>query len=66
MVTHHAVISVTTLRSFSKSTIWYAILDDGTNRCNLENLVGPTGLTHSEQGSDATCTQYSSANCNKY
>ena len=51
---------------YSTSEIWYAVLDDGTNYCNLHNLVSATNLAFDENVDKSDCTQYSSANCNKY
>ncbi|XP_076811334.1 uncharacterized protein LOC143457102 [Clavelina lepadiformis] len=54
----------------SRSEVWYAHLDFGTNYCNLHNLMTGSGLSNStgfaEMTSDRICTQYSSANCDKY
>ncbi|XP_019857130.1 PREDICTED: uncharacterized protein LOC109585474 [Amphimedon queenslandica] len=59
-----------TVDGYSKSEVWYAVLDDGTNYCNLHNLVTGAGLdkmySFNEATSDDNCTQYSSANCDKY
>lgn len=54
------------VHAFSTSEVWYAILDDGTNYCDLENLQTASGLSAITTCSDNTCTQYSSANCDKY
>jgi len=58
------------VQGYSYSTIWYAILDFGTNYCNLHNLLTGTGLDKlagfKEVVSDHTCTEYSSADCNTY
>jgi len=55
---------------FSTSRIWYALLDFGTNYCNLHNLVEGAGLQsdrlYSELTRDEVCTQYTSSNCEKY
>eukprot|EP00455_Lapot_gusevi_P044135 TRINITY_DN5465_c0_g1_i1.p1 TRINITY_DN5465_c0_g1~~TRINITY_DN5465_c0_g1_i1.p1 ORF type:complete len:161 (-),score=43.99 TRINITY_DN5465_c0_g1_i1:51-533(-) len=51
---------------YSTSETWYAILDYGTNYCNMHNLGAILGLQYSEITSDDICTQYSSANCDKY
>ncbi|XP_014677259.1 PREDICTED: uncharacterized protein LOC106817126 [Priapulus caudatus] len=56
---------------FSTSETWYAVLDSGTNYCNLHNLITGTGLdtgdaSYKEKTSNSVCTQYSSANCEKY
>ncbi|KAK3732115.1 hypothetical protein RRG08_026499 [Elysia crispata] len=54
----------------STSELWYAVLDYGTNYCNLHNLITGSGLNKtkdfSEKTNDLKCTQYSSANCDKY
>ncbi|CAG7825685.1 unnamed protein product [Allacma fusca] len=54
----------------SESRVWYAILDYGTNYCNLHNLVDGAGLQsdelYSELTRDEICTQYTSSNCEKY
>ena len=42
------------------------MLDDGTNYCNLHNLVTGTKLQFTEDVDTSDCTQYSSANCAKY
>ena len=43
-----------------------AVLDDGTNYCNLHNLIEATTLTFTEDVDTSDCTQYSTANCAKY
>lgn len=54
-------------QAFSTSQTWYAVLDNSVNYCNLHNLVHATRLDYEEADvSDATCTQYSSANCERY
>ncbi|GFO05273.1 hypothetical protein PoB_003177800 [Plakobranchus ocellatus] len=54
----------------STSETWYAVLDYGTNYCNLHNLITGSGLDKTarfkEDTSDSVCTQFSSANCEKY
>ncbi|KAL5497550.1 hypothetical protein EMCRGX_G014042 [Ephydatia muelleri] len=60
-----------TVNGKSSSNIWYAVLDDGTNYCNLHNLLTGAGLNSSSYGfvettSNSICTQYSSANCSVY
>ncbi|PIK58904.1 hypothetical protein BSL78_04216 [Apostichopus japonicus] len=54
----------------STSEVIYAILDYGTNYCNLENLITGSQLDnvtgYTESTSDKVCTQYSSADCDKY
>jgi hypothetical protein len=58
------------VQGFSSSQIWYAVLDYGTNYCNLHNLVEGAGLQadrlYSELTRDEVCTQYTSSNCDKY
>ncbi|XP_071479354.1 uncharacterized protein [Diadema antillarum] len=55
---------------FSTSETWYAYLDYGTNYCNLHNLITGSGLDkapgYSEKTDDSICTQYTSADCEKY
>jgi len=34
--------------AFSTSTVWYALLDKGTNYCNLRNLAEGAGLVAPE------------------
>eukprot|EP00128_Syssomonas_multiformis_P009018 Colp12_sorted_trinity150504_noHs@2853 len=59
-----------TIDGFSTSETWYAYLDYGTNFCNMKNLLIGSGLINApgfkETASDSTCTQYSSADCEKY
>ncbi|KAK6485194.1 hypothetical protein HHUSO_G13156 [Huso huso] len=49
----------------SVSRSWYAILDSGTNYCNMYNLMNGSGLRltpgFNEYTSDSNCTQYSTA-----
>jgi len=58
------------MNGLSVSTIVYAHLDMGTNFCNMKNLITGAGLDmtegFSETASDDTCTQYSTADCDKY
>ncbi|XP_074622074.1 uncharacterized protein LOC141880517 [Acropora palmata] len=58
------------VEGYSTSETWYAVLDAGTNYCNLHNLITGAGLDkfakYSETTSDRVCTQYSSRNCGKY
>ncbi|XP_059148725.1 uncharacterized protein LOC131935970 [Physella acuta] len=58
------------VNGFSTSETWYAVLDYGTNYCNLHNLITGSGLDLTANYKEATdngrCTQYSSANCDKY
>ncbi|CAL8110519.1 unnamed protein product [Orchesella dallaii] len=55
---------------YSTSRIFFALLDFGTNYCNIHNLVEGAGLIddphYSELTRDEICTQYTSANCEKY
>ena len=58
----------------SRSRLWYAVLDYGTNYCNLRNLMVGAGLAgrpgYSEQSSTDLCMQHDRieefGNCNKY
>ncbi|XP_066579424.1 uncharacterized protein LOC136769633 isoform X2 [Amia ocellicauda] len=56
--------------ALSVSEAWYAIIDYGTNYCNLFNLIEGSGLTnvadYKEMTNDFICTQHSSANCTVY
>ncbi|XP_046704040.1 uncharacterized protein LOC124385027 [Silurus meridionalis] len=56
--------------AMSVSETWYAVIDHGTNYCNLYNLIEGSGLTgapgYKEITSDFLCTQRSSANCTVY
>ena len=56
--------------AYSRSDLWYAILDYGTNYCNLRNLLDGTGLPGSdgfqEDTRDAICTQYTSRDCSRF
>jgi len=59
--------------AFSTSSIWYAVLDFGTNYCNLRNLLdgedGPRfkeGTDFTENTEDSVCTQYTSRDCNRF
>jgi hypothetical protein len=55
---------------FSTSQTWYAVLDWGTNYCNLRNLLDGSELSNSngftEETSNSVCTQYTSRNCDRY
>eukprot|EP00180_Rhodochaete_pulchella_P000640 Plantae.Rhodophyta-Rhodochaete_pulchella.ctg14724.p1 GENE.Plantae.Rhodophyta-Rhodochaete_pulchella.ctg14724~~Plantae.Rhodophyta-Rhodochaete_pulchella.ctg14724.p1 ORF type:complete len:276 (-),score=27.22 Plantae.Rhodophyta-Rhodochaete_pulchella.ctg14724:38-793(-) len=51
---------------YSTSEIWYAVLDDGTNYCNLHNLADASGINYQETIDKSACTQWQSANCDKY
>jgi len=54
----------------SSSQTWYAVLDMGTNYCNLRNLLDGAGLSSSagfsEVTSNSVCTQYESRDCSRY
>lgn len=53
----------------SSSRLWYAILDMGTNYCNLRNLVDGAGYGNGglrEVTSDSVCTQYTSRDCSRF
>ncbi|KAH9503220.1 hypothetical protein Btru_068497 [Bulinus truncatus] len=58
------------VNGYSRSQTWYAVLDYGTNYCNLHNLITGSGLNETkgftEETNNGRCTQYSSANCEKY
>jgi len=58
------------VKGYSSSDLWYAILDYGTNYCNIWNLVDGAGLTGKdgfvETTSDSVCTQYSSRDCSRF
>jgi len=58
------------VHGFSTSETWYAYLDYSTNYCNLHNLITGAGLDkldkYTETTSNQVCTQYSSANCERY
>merc|ERR1712110_316953 len=54
----------------SSSQTWYAVLDKGTNYCNLRNLIDGAGLSagsgFTEATRDKVCTQYSSRDCSRF
>ncbi|XP_046847000.1 uncharacterized protein LOC124440637 [Xenia sp. Carnegie-2017] len=58
------------VKGMSSSETWYAVLDYGTNYCNLHNLITGSGLDkvpgYKEMTSNSKCTEYTSANCGKY
>jgi len=57
------------VEGFSTSQTWYAVLDFGTNYCNLRNLIDGAGYTDSqlvEVTEDSICTQYTSRDCTRY
>ena len=69
----HIILSLFFLyQGYSRSTIGYAVFDKGTNYCNLHNLVVGSGLTNTtrygykEDTDNSKCTEYSSADCDKY
>ncbi|XP_072013179.1 uncharacterized protein [Amphiura filiformis] len=57
-------------KSYSYSTVPYAVLDYGTNYCNMFNLIDGSGLNKepnfSEKTCDKICTQYTTADCEVY
>lgn len=56
------------VKAFSTSETWYAVLDSGTNACNILNLQAAAGFSELAEvsTSDSVCTQWSSRNCDKY
>ncbi|CAG0880413.1 unnamed protein product [Darwinula stevensoni] len=55
------------VEAFSTSAFWFAWLDFGTNYCNIHNLVEGMDISnYTEQTDNTICTQYSTANCDKY
>ncbi|CAE1326815.1 unnamed protein product [Acanthosepion pharaonis] len=58
------------VKGFSSSDLWFALLDFGTNYCNLHNLITGSGLDkmagYSESTANAVCTLYTSSNCDVY
>ncbi|XP_067934303.1 uncharacterized protein [Watersipora subatra] len=58
------------VKGYSTSETWYALLDYGTNYCNLRNLIDGAGLNKApgfrETTSNDICTQYSSHDCTVY
>jgi hypothetical protein len=58
------------VHGYSTSQTWYAVLDYGTNYCNLHNIILGSGLDKTagyvETTSSGQCTQYSTANCDIY
>lgn len=59
-----------TVKGKSRSKTWYAVLDFGTNYCNMHNLITGARLDkkpgYKEETSNSVCTQYSSADCERY
>merc|ERR1719167_1941354 len=55
---------------FSKSTVSYAVLDFGTNYCNLRNLLDGANLSQgngfTEDTNTSICTQYDQINCERF
>ena len=55
---------------FSRSDLWYAYLDFGTNYCNLRNLLDGIELSSTngfqEVTNDSICTQYTSRDCSRF
>merc|ERR1711974_272686 len=58
------------VEAFSTSRLWYALLDKGTNYCNLRNLIDGAGLSSgcgfSEVTSNKKCTQYDVKACSRF
>ncbi|KAK3864944.1 hypothetical protein Pcinc_029408 [Petrolisthes cinctipes] len=58
------------VKGASESTASYAVIDFGTNYCNLKNLIIGSKLDHnpkySENSTNSVCTMYSLAHCNMY
>eukprot|EP00088_Acartia_fossae_P018312 TRINITY_DN20578_c0_g1_i6.p1 TRINITY_DN20578_c0_g1~~TRINITY_DN20578_c0_g1_i6.p1 ORF type:complete len:175 (-),score=31.02 TRINITY_DN20578_c0_g1_i6:489-1013(-) len=57
------------VQGYSTSQLWYAVLDFGTNYCNLRNLLDGAGFTEEqfvEVTEDSKCTQYTSRDCSRY
>jgi hypothetical protein len=54
----------------SNSRTWYAVLDFGTNYCNLRNSIDgasiPSMNGFTEATEDSVCTQYSSRDCDRF
>lgn len=58
------------VEGFSTSRLWYAVLDKGTNYCNIRNLMEGAGYTSGagfkEVTEDSICTQYTSRDCSRF
>ncbi|XP_070566694.1 uncharacterized protein [Ptychodera flava] len=58
------------VKGFSRSRLWYAILDYGTNYCNLHNIISGAGLLqlpgYTEDTKNKICTQFATADCDIY
>jgi len=70
------------VKGYSRSDTWYAVLDYGTNFCNVRNLLDgafesvwqhPEDVASldqwqgfSEETNDSRCTQYTSRDCTRY
>jgi len=54
----------------SNSRTWYAVLDFGTNYCNLRNIIDGSSISSmngfTEETEDSVCTQYSSRDCDRF
>ena len=57
-------------QAYSRSQLWYAYLDFGTNYCNLRNLLDGAGFSglegFTEETSTDVCTQYDQIDCERY
>jgi len=58
------------VKGYSTSDLWYALLDKGTNYCNIRNLVDGAGFSANqgfkETTSNSVCTQYTSRDCSRF
>ena len=58
------------IRGYSTSGVWYALLDMGTNYCNLRNLIDGAGLDKSQRFIEETnvnvCTQLDVIDCSRF
>jgi len=58
------------VEALSTSQTWYAVLDYGTNYCNLRNIIDGARISDDnnfvEKTSDSQCTQYSMRDCSRY
>lgn len=56
------------LQGSSRSRLWYAVLDYGTNYCNLRNLMDGAFPEQdlADQTSVSQCTQYDERNCARF
>ena len=66
----HLIFSLFDSQAESSSDLWYAILDYGTNYCNLRNLIDGAGLSSGgsfqEVTSTSVCTQYDAIDCSRF